>query len=384
MGFFKKKLDLDKTEVDYDIDYASLEAKANRFTVICLIITYFIMGLMWILNLLGIFIVQKSLMNYGFFLLSVVMLILVAVCNLVGYDKPWLKYVILTFAVLMTTVLSIALTYHMIIASVLPLIYAIQYSDKKLLFYTYALSVIGIFASVMGGYYLGLCDANMVLLTTSTIEEYVDEAGIAHFGPVNDNPWVTLPLFYAFPRSIILLALIPVLLHVSNGMAKRELKGLYLQRMSEIDDMTQLYNKNKYLSMIKDYYPKVEKVGVIFWDVNGLKETNDTLGHVMGDKLIAAIADSIRGFTNDKCKAYRVGGDEFIMICEDENELKMNEIVNEWNKTIAENNKTSDIPLSSAVGYAAGKGIDIGAVIKHADDRMYANKIASKKQRNKE
>lgn len=381
MGFFKKKLDLDKTEVDYDIDYASLEAKANRFTVVCLIITYFIMGVMWILNLLGIFIVQKSLMNYGFFLLSVVMLILVAVCNLVGYDKPWLKYVILTFAVLMTTVLSIALTYHMIIASVLPLIYAIQYSDKKLLFYTYALSVIGIFASVMGGYYLGLCDANMVLLTTSTLDEYVDAAGITHFGPVNDNPWVTLPLFYAFPRSIILLALIPVLLHVSNGMAKRELKGLYLQRMSEIDDMTQLYNKNKYLSMIKDYYPKVEKVGVIFWDVNGLKETNDTLGHVMGDKLIAAIADSIRGFTNDKCKAYRVGGDEFIMICEDENELKMNEIVNEWNKIIAENNKESEIPLSAAVGYAAGKGENIGAIIKRADDRMYANKIAGKKNR---
>ena len=115
MGFFKKKLDLDNTEIDYDIDYASLEAKANRFTVVCLIITYFIMGVMWILNLLGIFIVQKSLMNYGFFLLSVVMLILVALCNLAGYDKPWLKYIILTFAVLMTTVLSIALTYHMII-----------------------------------------------------------------------------------------------------------------------------------------------------------------------------------------------------------------------------------------------------------------------------
>lgn len=381
MGFFKKKLDLDKTEVDYDIDYASLEAKANRFTVVCLIITYFIMGVMWILNLLGIFIVQKSLMNYGFFLLSVVMLILVVVCNLVGYDKPWLKYVILTFAVLMTTVLSIALTYHMIIASVLPLIYAIQYSDKKLLFYTYALSVIGIFASVMGGYYLGLCDANMVLLTTSTLDEYVDAAGITHFGPVNDNPWVTLPLFYAFPRSIILLALIPVLLHVSNGMAKRELKGLYLQRMSEIDDMTQLYNKNKYLSMIKEHYPAIKEVGVIFWDVNGLKETNDTLGHVMGDKLIAAIADSIRGFTNDKCRAYRVGGDEFIMICEDENELKMNEIVNEWNKIIAENNKKSEIPLSAAVGYAAGKGENIGAIIKRADDRMYANKIAGKKNR---
>ena len=59
----------------------------------------------------------------------------------------------------------------------------------------------------------------------------------------------------------------------------------------------------------------------------------------------------------------------------------MNEIVNEWNKIIAENNKESEIPLSAAVGYAAGKGEDIGAIIKRADDRMYANKIAGKKNR---
>lgn len=381
MAFWKKKSEIENTVVDYNIDPEALEARANRFTVICLIITYFIMGVMWIFNLLGIFIVNKSLMNYGFFLLSFLILALVAVCKLVGYEKRWLKYVIITFAVLMTTVLGIVLTYHAVIATVLPLIYAIQYSDRKLLFYSYGLSVIGIFASVMGGYYLGLCDANMVLLTVNTISDYVDAAGVAHFGPVNDNPWLTLPLFYAFPRSMLLLALIPVLLHVSNGMAKRELRGLYLQRMSEIDDMTQLYNKNKYLSMVKEYYPTVDKVGVIFWDVNGLKATNDNLGHVMGDKLIASIADSIRGFTNDKCRAYRVGGDEFIMICEDETELHMAQIVNEWNKIIEEANKDSEIAVSAAVGYAAGKGADIGAVIKHADDRMYANKLAGKKQR---
>ena len=210
---------------------------------------------------------------------------------------------------------------------------------------------------------------------------YVDANGVAHFGPVNANPWLTLPLFYAFPRSVILLALIPVLLHVSNGMAMRELRGLYLQRMSEIDDMTQLYNKNKYLKMVKETYPKVDKVGVVFWDVNGLKATNDTLGHVMGDKLIASIADSIRGFTNDKYRAYRIGGDEFILICEGENELKMNEIANEWKKKVEELNLTSEIQLSAAIGYAAGEGKNIGAVIKLADDRMYANKVEQKKQR---
>ncbi len=381
MNFFKKRNKGEESEVDYSIDYESLEGHSNRFTVRCLLITYFFMAFMWVLDLLGIFIVDKGLMNYGFFLLSFLVLLLISICKLVGYNKPWLKYVIIIFAVLMTDVLAVVLTYHIVIASVLPLIYAIQYSDKKLLFFSYGMSVIGIFASVMAGYYFGLCDANMVLLTTGPLKDYVDANGVAHFGPVNANPWLTLPLFYAFPRSVILLALIPVLLHVSNGMAMRELRGLYLQRISEIDDMTQLYNKNKYLSMVKETYPKVDKIGVVFWDVNGLKETNDTLGHVMGDKLIASIADSIRGFTNDKCRAYRIGGDEFILICEGENELKMNEIANEWKKKVEELNLTSEIPLSAAIGYAAGEGKNIGAVIKLADDRMYANKVEQKKQR---
>ena len=381
MNFFKKRNKGEESEVDYSIDYESLEGHSNRFTVRCLLITYFFMAFMWVLDLLGIFIVDKGLMNYGFFLLSFLVLLLISICKLVGYNKPWLKYVIIIFAVLMTDVLAVVLTYHIVIASVLPLIYAIQYSDKKLLFFSYGMSVIGIFASVMAGYYFGLCDANMVLLTTGPLKDYVDANGVAHFGPVNDNPWLTLPLFYAFPRCVILLALIPVLLHVSNGMAMRELRGLYLQRISEIDDMTQLYNKNKYLSMVKETYPKVDKIGVVFWDVNGLKATNDTLGHVMGDKLIASIADSIRGFTNDKYRAYRIGGDEFILICEGENELKMNEIANEWKKKVEELNLTSEIPLSAAIGYAAGEGKNIGAVIKLADDRMYANKVEQKKQR---
>ena len=149
MGLFNRKKTGEDREVDYSIDYQSLEEHSNKFTERCLLITYFFMAAMWILDLLGIFIVDKSLMNYGFFLLSFLILLLITVCKLVGYDKPWLKYVIIIFAVLMTDVLAVVLTYHIVIASVLPLIYAIQYSDKKLLFFSYGLSVVGIFASVM-------------------------------------------------------------------------------------------------------------------------------------------------------------------------------------------------------------------------------------------
>ncbi len=368
-------------DITGSIDYVSLEANANRFTVKCLLVTYFLTAFCWVLNILNIFIVDKSLMNYGFFLMSVLMVVLIGICKLAGYHRVWIKYVVIIFAVTMTVVVGIVLTYHMIIASVLPMIYAIQYSSRKMLYITYGLSVAGIYAMVMGGYFYGLCDANMALLTTGTLSDYVDAWGMGVFGPINDNPWITLPLYFVFPRALILLALIPVMIHVSQGVAKRELREMYLKRMSEIDDMTQLYNKNKYREMLKDYYPKVDKVGVIFWDVNGLKATNDNLGHIMGDKLIAGIADSIREYTDDTHRAYRIGGDEFVLICENEPELKLNDIVNKWNKSVAEINKDSEVELSAAVGYSAGAGADIEAVIKKADDFMYANKAAAKAAR---
>ena len=110
MNFFKKRNKGEESEVDYSIDYESLEGHSNRFTVRCLLITYFFMAFMWVLDLLGIFIVDKGLMNYGFFLLSFLVLLLIAICKLVGYNKSWLKYVIIIFAVLMTDVLAVVLT----------------------------------------------------------------------------------------------------------------------------------------------------------------------------------------------------------------------------------------------------------------------------------
>lgn len=365
-----------------DVDYASLEENANKYTLKCLVITYCIFAFTWLLNVLRIFIVDSTLMNLGFLMSTILILILLTIYRFVGAKKEWFKYLIVGFAVAITSILGVILTYHVLLACILPLIYAIQYSSKKLVFYTYAITVVGMFVIVMGGYYFGLCDANMVFLTTKPTREYVDFVlGNTYFGEINSNPWLSLPLFYVFPRCLILLGIVPVMTHVSEGIAQRELRELYLKRMSEIDDMTQLFNKNKYRSMVSEYYPSIKNVGVIFWDVNGLKETNDTLGHVAGDKLISNIAESIKEFTSDSKRAYRVGGDEFVMIVEKANEKKIKDIISQWEKNIEEINKSEEVALSAAVGFAVGDGADIAVVIKEADDNMYQNKIAMKKQR---
>ena len=56
-----------------------------------------------------------------------------------------------------------------------------------------------------------------------------------------------------------------------------------------------------------------QPIGVIFADINGLKEINDSEGHEAGDRLILEIAKSIREIFTD-ARIYRLGGDEFVIL----------------------------------------------------------------------
>ena len=105
---------------------------------------------------------------------------------------------------------------------------------------------------------------------------------------------------------------------------------------------------------------------------------NDKCGHEAGDYLITIIAKTIFTIAGNNRYAYRIGGDEFVMIIEnpENNEIKL--LLDEWNKNMDSMNNSSKIPLSASVGYALGKGCDIEQIIKQADEMMYEEKRKSK------
>lgn len=89
-------------------------------------------------------------------------------------------------------------------------------------------------------------------------------------------------------------------------------KALY--KLGNTDMLTGLMNRNKYNNDIFDSYDKsISNVGVLFLDLDKLKDINDNFGHNMGDKLIKAMAKILFEVFHD-ANVYRMGGDEFVVI----------------------------------------------------------------------
>ncbi len=350
------------------------EAANNRFTLKCQVIMTLIIGLAVVLNILDIFIIQPRLM-YISFVVCIVFTIISALIVKFMADKPIPKYMLLLVMVMFVTALGVFLTYHIILVSVIPILCSAQYKNNKIINYAYFLTVLSMFIMVMGGYYFGICDANMLTLTSHTKDHYIDSVtGAYTLTTVNANPWGTLPVYYAVPRCLVLLATVPMIKHLSNVITQNARRETELRILGETDMMTQFYNRNKYLEMIHEYYPNVGNVGVMFWDINGLKKVNDTMGHDSGDYLISSVTSSISEFAGDRCNAFRIGGDEFVVIGEGLTIENIGEMVVKIQSSIDKKDNASKIPISASVGYAVGEGKNIEQVISEADTCMYKNK----------
>ena len=89
----------------------------------------------------------------------------------------------------------------------------------------------------------------------------------------------------------------------------------------------------------------INNFSVVVFDINGLKQVNDTLGHQAGDKYIKDCYKIITDIYGDN-KIYRFGGDEFVTVLEDEEYEKREELLNKFNEII-DKNLTEDKPVLS-------------------------------------
>lgn len=178
---------------------------ANTYVMRCFSVMMFVYLFIFLLNVVGVFVVEQDLM-WKAFVSSVVMYFVVQfVSRKMSFSDPKTKYFILAGTIVVFTITGVYLTYHVVLISLLPFLYATLYSSKSTMRFVYGLTVFSTIIVVYGGYYLGLCDANMVLLTSRDMSDYVTD-GLFELIQVNSNPVVSLFLFFVVPRCLIAIA----------------------------------------------------------------------------------------------------------------------------------------------------------------------------------
>ena len=165
---------------------------------------------------------------------------------------------------------------------------------------------------------------------------------------------------------------------VSNSLSTK-VQQEQLRYLSFRDMLTNLYNRNQYIRVMENCAKQpLQNVGAAYLDLNGLKEVNDSYGHEAGDRMIRRAASVLSKAYPEQ--AYRVGGDEFVLIVPDTSEQDF------MNKMLEIRNGMQEKQVSISMGAVWRENTDdIEEMLKDADHMMYLEKADYHLQRrNKE
>ncbi|MBL8242331.1 MAG: EAL domain-containing protein [Bryobacterales bacterium] len=92
----------------------------------------------------------------------------------------------------------------------------------------------------------------------------------------------------------------------------------HMRFLAEHDELTGLRNRKSFISRLSEAIASQSesRLAVFFLDLDRFKDTNDSLGHLVGDQILQEIASRLRALFRDNATLARFGGDEFVLFVE--------------------------------------------------------------------
>lgn len=172
---------------------------------------------------------------------------------------------------------------------------------------------------------------------------------------------------------------------LQDEIKEHEATKVKLQELATHDTLTGLPNRLLLMqtldSMLAIAQRNGHKIIVMFLDLDGFKEVNDSYGHEAGDFVLIEVANRLRSLVRKSDTLARMGGDEFILgfMKSDEVEFLANRIVNAIAKPVMlPNGALASIGASIGVALYGDDGATPEELLKVADDRMYISKARGK------
>ncbi|MCU7939787.1 MAG: EAL domain-containing protein [gamma proteobacterium symbiont of Bathyaustriella thionipta] len=153
--------------------------------------------------------------------------------------------------------------------------------------------------------------------------------------------------------------------------------------LSQHDPLTELPNRlllNDRLShAIEKSVRNDEKLALLFMDLDGFKDINDTFGHPMGDKLLQQVSKRLQKYLRQGDTLARLGGDEFLLVVEkftfvDELEQVSKKIISILSEPFEVQGNKLFVGVSIGISVCPDDGYDASTLIRNADSAMYRAK----------
>ena len=161
----------------------------------------------------------------------------------------------------------------------------------------------------------------------------------------------------------------------------------HIQHLARFDTLTGLPNRTYWLEQARLALTGARRHGdqaaVLFLDLDHFKTINDSLGHPVGDKLLASVAQRLRQCLRAEDILARQGGDEFVLLLPrmqaiEEITAVATKLVNSLAAPLMIDEHELSVSVSIGIAHFPSDGNDIDTLLKHADVAMYSAKQAGR------
>ncbi|HVV91636.1 MAG TPA: HD domain-containing phosphohydrolase [Solirubrobacterales bacterium] len=186
------------------------------------------------------------------------------------------------------------------------------------------------------------------------------------------------------PATAEVLALLTLLLVIARlGLSLRRTGETLAstEREAQTDELTGLANRRALMADLAAVVGRGSERGVshllAMFDLDGFKLYNDTYGHPTGDALLARLGTRLERFAAPHGRAYRLGGDEFCLLCEC-GPAEVDPLIAGSLAALSERGEGFDITASQGSVLLPAEATTVTEALQLADRRMYADKVSER------